>query len=56
MKLRLLNAGHSVLGLSGAIHGHPTIDTCMEDPIFSTFMRKFMDIEVTPVLDEVEGI
>ncbi|MCK3684458.1 mannitol dehydrogenase family protein [Maribellus sp. YY47] len=56
MKIRLLNAGHSVLGIPGAIHGHPTINACMEDRIFSTFMRRFMDLEATPVLDAVEGI
>ncbi|PHN05738.1 mannitol dehydrogenase family protein [Flavilitoribacter nigricans] len=56
MKIRLLNAGHSVLGIPGAIHGHPTINACMEDPVFATFMRNFMDLEATPVLDPVEGI
>lgn len=56
MKLRLLNAGHSVLGITGAIYGHLTINACMEDSVFSTFMRRFMDMEATPVLDEVEGI
>ncbi len=34
MKLRLLNAGHSVLGILGAIHGHKTINACMEDQTF----------------------
>ena len=56
MKLRLLNAGHSVLGIPAAIHGHPTIHACMEDTVFSSFMRKFMDEEATPTLDEVVGI
>ncbi|MEM7511412.1 MAG: mannitol dehydrogenase family protein [Bacteroidota bacterium] len=56
MKLRLLNAGHSVLGIPAAIHGHPTIHASMEDTIFSSFMRKFMDEEATPILDEVVGI
>lgn len=56
MKLRLLNAGHSVLGIPGAIHGHPTINACMEDEVFSKFMRGFMDLEATPTLDPVEGI
>jgi len=56
MKIRLLNAGHSVLGIPGAIHGHPTINACMEDAVLSAFMRQFMDIEVTPRLDTVEGI
>ncbi|MCL4147842.1 UNVERIFIED_CONTAM: hypothetical protein GTU68_056847 [Idotea baltica] len=56
MKIRLLNASHSVLGIPGAIHGHGTIDACMRDTVFSTFMRDFMDKEVTPILGEIEGI
>ena len=56
MKLRLLNAGHSVLGLLGSLHGHATIDECIADPLFSSYVRSFMDVEATPVLDPVEGI
>ena len=56
MKIRLLNAGHSVLGIPGAIHGHPTIDACMNDVVFSKFMRHYMDSEATPILGHVEGI
>jgi len=46
MKIRLLNAGHSVLGIPGAVHGHATINACMEDNIFASFMRAYMDKEV----------
>lgn len=56
MKIRLLNAGHSVLGIPGALYGHPTIHACMEDGVFAKFMRLFMDEEVSPVLDTVDGI
>jgi mannitol 2-dehydrogenase len=56
MKLRLLNAGHSVLGILGAIHGHKTINACMEDETFVAYLRAFMDTEATPVLDALEGI
>ena len=56
MKIRLLNAGHSVLGLLGSIHGHETIDGAVSDPLFSKYLRNFMDIEATPILDAVEGI
>ncbi|TWU35732.1 Mannitol 2-dehydrogenase [Novipirellula aureliae] len=56
MKLRLLNAGHSVLGILGAIHGYQTIDECMRDDLFVTYLRQFFDHEVTPVLDPVPGI
>lgn len=56
MKLRLLNAGHSVLGILGAIHGHKTINACMEDNIFVAYLRAFMDKEASSILDEVKGI
>lgn len=56
MKLRLLNAGHSVLGLLGAVHGHPTINACIEDPIFKTYLRAFLDKEATPILGTIKGI
>lgn len=56
MKIRLLNAGHSVLGLLGSIHGHQTIDQAVTDPLFASYLRQFMDIEATPVLDAVEGV
>tara|TARA_R110002074_G_scaffold5143_4_gene25257 strand:- start:2064 stop:3548 length:1485 start_codon:yes stop_codon:yes gene_type:complete len=56
MKLRLLNAGHSVLGILGAIHGHKTINACTEDKTFIAYLRAFMDREATPILDELEGI
>ena len=56
MKLRLLNAGHSVLGLLGAVHGHETIGDCVADPLFAAFLRRFLDAEATPVLAPVEGI
>ena len=56
MKLRLLNAGHSVLGLLGSIYGHETIDGCMADALFASYLRRFMDMEATPVLDAVKGI
>jgi len=56
MKLRLLNAGHSVLGLLGALHGHPTINACVEDALFASYLRAFLDKEATPILGDIEGI
>jgi len=56
MKIRLLNAGHSVLGLLGSIHGYATIDETVSDKDFAQYLRAFMDLEVTPLLDELEGI
>lgn len=56
MKIRLLNAGHSVLGLLGSIHGYATIDETVSDKDFAQYLRAFMDLEVTPLLDELDGI
>lgn len=56
MKLRLLNAGHSVLGLLGILHGHPTIDACTKDELFASYLRSFFDEEATPILGKIEGI
>jgi mannitol 2-dehydrogenase len=56
MKIWLLNAGHSVLGILGSIYGFETIDECVSDKLFASYFGKFMDVEVTPVLDKVMGI
>ncbi|MGO2293339.1 MAG: mannitol dehydrogenase family protein [Pseudoalteromonas sp.] len=56
MKIRLLNAGHSVLGLLGSIHGYSTIDETVSDPLFAKYLRAFMDLEVTPLLETLPGI
>lgn len=55
MKIRLLNAGHSLLGFTGALHGYTYIHEVVNDPVFARFLRDFLDKEVTPVLDEVPG-
>ena len=51
MKSRLLNAGHSLLGFSGTLYGCRTIDESIRVPLLGKFFRKFMDDEVTPLLD-----
>ncbi|WAJ72214.1 mannitol dehydrogenase family protein [Catenovulum adriaticum] len=56
MKIRLLNAGHSVLGLLGSIYDYNTIDETVSDKDFAEYLRAFMDLEVTPLLDELDGI
>ncbi len=56
MKIRLLNAGHSLLGFTGALHGYKYIHETVQDNLYATLLRKFMDKEVTPVLDDVPGI
>jgi len=56
MKLRLLNAGHSVLGMLGALHGYKTIDEAARDADFSVFLKSFMDVEVSPTLGDLGDI
>ncbi|MCL4116306.1 UNVERIFIED_CONTAM: hypothetical protein GTU68_011808 [Idotea baltica] len=56
MKLRLLNAGHSVLGILGALMGFETIDEAVNHPQIRTFLMHYMDVEVTPVILNVDGI
>ncbi|MGQ1786380.1 mannitol dehydrogenase family protein [Saccharicrinis sp. GN24d3] len=56
MKLQLLNAGHSVLGMLGARHGYNSIDEAASDEDFSQFLRNYMDAEATPVLSGLEGM
>jgi len=56
MKLSLLNAGHSVLGILGALIGYDTIDEAVNNQNIRTFLNSYMDTEVTPVLGDLEGI
>jgi mannitol 2-dehydrogenase len=56
MKIRLLNAGHSLTGLIGSLLGYHTIDESVSDPAIAALLQKFMDDEVTPLIGTVEGI
>ena len=56
MKLSLLNAGHSVLGILGALIGYNTIDQSVSNPNIATFLNTYMDVEVTPTLGDLEGV
>lgn len=56
MKLSLLNAGHTVLGVLGALSGYSTIDEAVHDVQISTFLKHYMDTEVTPTLADLEGV
>ncbi len=56
MKLALLNAGHSVIGILGALMGYKTIDKAVNNPQIHSFLEIYMDNEVTPTLDGLEGV
>ncbi|GAA3620586.1 mannitol dehydrogenase family protein [Flavivirga jejuensis] len=56
MKLSLLNAGHSILGIIGALMGYSTIDEAANNPDLHAFLRAYMKHEVIPILGNLEGI
>ncbi|WP_234573614.1 mannitol dehydrogenase family protein [Rhodohalobacter sp. 614A] len=56
MKLRLLNAGHSLLGIIGTLLGYTSIDEAVKDPILEKMLCQFFNEEVSPTLGQVEGI
>jgi mannitol 2-dehydrogenase len=56
MKIRLLNGGHSLLGIIGSLSQYDTIDETVNDPLLRIFLREFMDYEVSPILGEIEGV
>ncbi len=56
MKIRLLNAGHSVLGFLGSLYGYNYIHEAVSDKRLLSFLQKFMDDEVTPTLDPIPGV
>ncbi len=56
MKLQLLNAGHSVLGILGALLGYTTIDEVANNKDVTTFLRSYMRNEVAPILKDLKGV
>jgi mannitol 2-dehydrogenase len=56
MKIRLHNAGHSLLGFLGTLSYCHTVDEAVSVPLIADFLRNFMDQDVTPVLGNAEGI
>ncbi len=56
MKLGLLNAGHSVVGILGSLVGYNTIDEAIHNPEIAQFLANYLDNEVTPTLNNLEGV
>ncbi len=56
MKLSLLNAGHSLVGILGALLGYTTIDEAVHNKEIGRFLSLYMDKEVTPILGNLKGI
>ena len=56
IKLRILNASHSLIAYLGFLAGHQYIFEIVRDPVFAGYMTHFLNEEVTPHLDPVPGI
>ena len=56
MKMRLLNAGHQVVGLLGAISGYEYVHEAMQDPAIRAAVARFQEHEAEPTLPPVPGI
>ncbi len=50
MKLGILNAGHTLVGLLGDYYGYETIHTAVNDPVIVSLFNRFVKLEVIPQL------
>jgi mannitol 2-dehydrogenase len=56
MKLRLLNASHQALCYFAYLSGYRLVHEAAQDPLFSAFLRGYMDDEGAPTLAPVPGV
>jgi mannitol 2-dehydrogenase len=56
MKLRLLNGSHQALAYFAHLDGHHFVHDACRDPLWSRFLRGYMDREVGPTLLAVPGV
>jgi mannitol 2-dehydrogenase len=56
MKIRLLNATHSAMGYLGYLAGYRYIYEIAQAPEFIPYLKALMDVEVTPLIENVPGI
>lgn len=56
MKIKLLNGSHLALTYLGALKGYRFVHETMNDPLFVSYIRAYMDMDVTPQLASVPGI
>ncbi len=55
MKIRLLNGSHLAMAYTGALAGYTYVHEVMQDPLFISFIERFME-EVTPVVPHIPGV
>ena len=56
MKLRLLNAGHQAVAYLGYLMGYRYVHDAARDPVFASYLRRYMRREGIPTLPPVPGI
>ena len=56
MKLRLLNAGHQVVGQLGSLAGHSTTDEVLHDDGVARLLMAYLEREASPTLPPVPGV
>ncbi|CAM3082359.1 mannitol dehydrogenase [Pseudomonas floridensis] len=56
MKIKLLNGSHLALTYLGFLKGYRFVHETMNDPLFVSYIRAYMDLDVTPQLASVPGI
>nr|WP_298136473.1 mannitol dehydrogenase family protein [uncultured Pseudomonas sp.] len=56
MKIKLLNGSHLALTYLGFLKGYRFVHETMNDPLLCAYVRRFMDLDVTPQLAPVPGI
>jgi mannitol 2-dehydrogenase len=56
IKLRVLNASHSLIAYLGYLAGHRYIFEIVREPLFTAYLTQFLNEEVTPHLDQVPGV
>src|SRR5690606_38004840 len=52
----LLNGSHSALSYISYLMGYRAVDKAMADPLVATFVRRYMDENITGTLSPVPGI
>jgi mannitol 2-dehydrogenase len=56
MKLHLLNGSHQALAYFASLAGHRFVHDAGRDPLWSGFLRDYLDHEVSPMLPAVPGV
>lgn len=56
MKLRILNGGHASIAYPGALLGIHYVHDVMANPLIKRYLRKLVQDQIIPTLDDVPGV